>query len=206
MRIAACHLRRSMSCGVGFSACRNCRSNRRARVSLSVPRATSLPRTGRDPKTDLALLKINADHLLPYVGWGDSVAAQVGDWVVAIGDPFGLDATVSSGIISGRGRDIHLGSYDDFLQIDAAFNLGNSGGPTFDLSGRVIGINTAIYSPNTGSVGIGFAIPANLARRVIEQLKSRGWVERGWLGVRHCQLSELRAPFSGPARLERATY
>ena len=143
--------------------------------------------------------------MLPYVGWGDSVAAQVGDWVVAIGDPFGLDATVSSGIISGRGRDIHLGSYDDFLQIDAAFNLGNSGGPTFDLSGRVIGINTAIYSPNTGSVGIGFAIPANLARRVIEQLKSRGWVERGWLGVRHCQLSELRAPFSGPARLERAT-
>ena len=133
----------------------------------------------RDPKTDLALLKINADHLLPYVGWGDSDAAQVGDWVVVIGNPFGLDATVSSGIISGRGRDIHLGSYDDFLQIDAAINLGNSGGPTFDLSGRVIGINTAIYSPNTGSVGIGFAVPANLARPVIEQLKSRGRVERG---------------------------
>jgi serine protease Do len=128
---------------------------------------------GRDPKTDLALLKIDVDHPLPYVGWGDSDTARVGDWVVAIGNPFGLDATVSSGIISGRGRDIHLGPYDDFLQIDAAINLGNSGGPKFDLNGHVIGINTAIYSPNTGSVGIGFAVPANLAQPVIAQLKAR---------------------------------
>jgi serine protease Do len=138
---------------------------------------------GRDPLTDLALLKIDAQHPLPYVRWGDSDAARVGDWVLAIGNPFGLDDTVSSGIISARGRDIHSGPYDDFLQIDASINRGNSGGPTFDLDGRVIGINSAIYSPNGGSVGIGFAIPANLARPVVEQLRQHGKVERGWLGV-----------------------
>jgi serine protease Do len=138
---------------------------------------------GRDNKTDLALLKIKTDKPLPYVSWGDSNAAQVGDWVLAVGNPFGLGGTVSSGIISARGRDIHSGPYDDFLQLDAAINRGNSGGPTFNLSGEVIGINTAIYSPNGGSVGIGFAIPASLARPVIEQLKAHGKVERGWLGV-----------------------
>ena len=131
---------------------------------------------GRDPMTDLALLKIEAAQPFTYVRWGDSDAARIGDWVLAIGNPFGLDNTVSSGIISGRGRDIHSGPYDDFLQIDAAMNRGNSGGPTFDLHGSVIGINTAIYSPNGGSVGIGFAIPANRARPVVEQLKARaGW-------------------------------
>jgi serine protease Do len=138
---------------------------------------------GRDALTDLALLKINAPGRLPYVRWGNSDAARVGDWVLAIGNPFGLDDTVSSGIISARGRDIHSGPYDDFLQIDASINRGNSGGPTFDLEGRVIGINSAIYSPNGGSVGIGFAIPANLARPVVEQLRAHGKVERGWLGV-----------------------
>jgi serine protease Do len=138
---------------------------------------------GRDPLTDLALLKIDAPHQLSYIRWGDSDAARIGDWVLAIGNPFGLDNTVSSGIISGRGRDIHAGPYDDFLQIDAAMNRGNSGGPTFDLHGNVIGINTAIYSPNGGSVGIGFAIPANRARPVVEQLKANGRVARGWLGV-----------------------
>jgi serine protease Do len=138
---------------------------------------------GRDPLTDLALLKIEGARPLPHVRWGDSDAARVGDWVLAIGSPFGLDNTVSSGIISGRGRDLHAGPYDDFLQIDAAMNRGNSGGPTFDLSGNVIGINTAIYSPNGGSVGIGFAIPANRARPIVEQLKERGKVARGWLGV-----------------------
>jgi serine protease Do len=107
----------------------------------------------------------------------------VGDWVLAIGNPFGLDNTVSSGIISGRGRDLHTGPYDDFLQIDAAMNRGNSGGPTFDLHGNVIGVNTAIYSPNGGSVGIGFAIPANRARPIVDQLKRSGRVARGWLGV-----------------------
>jgi serine protease Do len=138
---------------------------------------------GRDPKTDLALLKINVDHPLPCVSWGDSAAAQVGDVVLAVGNPFGLGGTVSDGIISARGRDIHSGPYDDYLQIDAAINRGNSGGPTFNLKGQVIGINTAIYSPNGGSVGIGFAIPSNLAKPVIEQLREHGKVERGWLGV-----------------------
>jgi serine protease Do len=138
---------------------------------------------GRDPKTDLALLKINADHPLPYVEWGDSNATQVGDWVLAVGNPFGLGGTVSSGIISARGRDIHSGPYDDFLQIDASINRGNSGGPTFNLDGKVIGINTAIYSPNGGSVGIGFAIPSSLAKPVIDQIRAHGKVERGWLGV-----------------------
>jgi len=138
---------------------------------------------GRDAKTDLALLKINVDHPLPYVSWGDSDAAQVGDVVLAVGNPFGLGGTVSSGIISARGRDIHSGPYDDYIQLDAAINRGNSGGPTFNLNGQVIGINTAIYSPNGGSVGIGFAIPSDLAKPVIEQLREHGKVDRGWLGV-----------------------
>ena len=138
---------------------------------------------GRDTKTDLALLKIEATEPLPYVSWGDSNALQVGDWVLAVGNPFGLGGTVSSGIISARGRDIHSGPYDDYLQLDAAINRGNSGGPTFNLNGQVIGINTAIYSPNGGSVGIGFAIPSSLAKPVIEQLREHGKVDRGWLGV-----------------------
>src|SRR3984893_12266702 len=144
---------------------------------------------GRDPLTDLALLKIDAERPLSYVRWGDCDAARIGDWVLAIGNPFGLDNTVSSGIISGRGRDIHSGPYDDFLQIDAAMNRGNSGGPTFDLHGNVIGINTAIYSPNGGSVGIGFAIPANRAKPVLEQLKAHGKVTRGWLGIQIQQIT-----------------
>jgi serine protease Do len=155
------------------------------RVSVVFPDATDYPAriVGRDPLTDLALLKIDAAGPLSFVRWGDSDTARVGDWVLAIGNPFGLDNTVSSGIISGRGRDLHTGPYDDFLQIDAAMNRGNSGGPTFDLHGNVIGINTAIYSPNGGSVGIGFAIPANRAKPVVEQLQTYGKVERGWLGL-----------------------
>jgi serine protease Do len=155
---------------------------------------------GRDALSDLALLKIETEHPLPYVRWGDSDAARVGDWVLAIGNPFGLDDTVSSGIISARGRDIHSGPYDDFLQIDASINRGNSGGPTFDLNGNVIGINTAIYSPNGGSVGIGFAIPANLARPVVEQLKEYGKVERGWLGVQIQQVTPEIAQAVGLSR------
>jgi serine protease Do len=138
---------------------------------------------GRDPHTDLAVLKITADKPLPYVGFGDSGAMQVGDWVVAVGNPFGLGGSVTTGIISARGRDIHSGQFDDFLQIDAPINRGNSGGPAFNLSGEVIGINTAIYSPNGGSVGIGFAVPSNVAKTVVAQLQSRGTVSRGWLGV-----------------------
>jgi serine protease Do len=138
---------------------------------------------GRDPKTDLAVLKVKPDKPLPYVSFGDSSAAQVGDWVMAVGNPFGLGGTVTTGIISARGRDIHEGPFDDFLQIDAPINRGNSGGPTFNLSGQVIGINTAIYSPNGGSVGIGFAIPANVAKPIVAALEAHGKVERGWLGV-----------------------
>jgi len=138
---------------------------------------------GRDPKTDIAVLKIKADKPLPYVSFGDSSASQVGDWVMAVGNPFGLGGTVTTGIISARGRDIHSGPFDDFLQIDAPINRGNSGGPTFNLDGQVIGINTAIYSPNGGSVGIGFAVPSNVAKTVVAQLDEHGKVSRGWLGV-----------------------
>ena len=138
---------------------------------------------GRDPKTDIAMLKIDADKPLPFVSFGDSSAAQVGDWVMAVGNPFGLGGTVTTGIISARGRDIHSGPFDDFLQIDAPINRGNSGGPTFNLEGEVIGINTAIYSPNGGSVGIGFAVPSNVANTIVAQIKEHGKVSRGWLGV-----------------------
>ncbi len=138
---------------------------------------------GRDPKTDIAILKIKSDKPLPYVKFGDSSTAQVGDWVVAVGNPFGLGGTVTTGIISARGRDIHSGPFDDFLQIDAPINRGNSGGPTFNLDGEVIGINTAIYSPNGGSVGIGFAVPSNVAKTIVAQLEEHGKVSRGWLGV-----------------------
>jgi serine protease Do len=144
---------------------------------------------GRDTKTDLALLKIDAPKPLPYVSWGDSDGEQVGDWVLAVGNPFGLGGSVSPGFISARGRDIHAGPYDDFLQIDASINRGNSGGPTFNLNGQVVGINTAIYSPNGGSVGIGFAIPSDLAKPVIDQLREHGKVERGWLGVQIQQVT-----------------
>jgi serine protease Do len=138
---------------------------------------------GSDPKTDLALLKIEADEPLPYVAFGDSKGARAGDWIVAIGNPFGLGGTATTGIISARGRDIHSSAFDDYIQVDAPINQGNSGGPLFDVSGRVIGVNTAIFSPNGGNVGIGFAIPATIAKSVIDELKENGRIERGWLGV-----------------------
>lgn len=139
---------------------------------------------GRDPKTDLALLKVTPKKPLTAVPFGDSGKTRVGDWVVAIGNPFGLGGTVTAGIVSARQRDINSGPYDDFIQTDASINRGNSGGPMFNLAGEVIGINTAIFSPSGGSVGIGFAIPANLARPIIEQLQKFGRARRGWLGVR----------------------
>ncbi|MEG3638956.1 DegQ family serine endoprotease [Magnetococcus sp. PR-3] len=139
---------------------------------------------GKDKKTDLALIRIRADKPLAVAKLGNSSRAEVGSWVMAIGNPFGLEATVTAGIISAKGRVIGAGPYDNFIQTDAAINPGNSGGPLFNLDGEVVGINTAIYSRGGGSVGVGFAIPVNLASNVMEQLKSNGHVERGWLGVR----------------------
>ena len=137
---------------------------------------------GTDPKTDLALIKIKSDKKFDFVSFTPD-EPRVGDWVMAVGNPFGLGGTVTTGIISARGRDIGAGPYDDFLQIDAAINRGNSGGPAFNLEGEVVGINTAIFSPSGGSVGIGFAIPASVAQNVIASLKESGTVTRGWLGV-----------------------
>ncbi len=138
---------------------------------------------GRDAKTDLALLKVDTDEKLPFVTWGNSEKARVGDWVIAIGNPLGLGGTVTAGIISARQRDINSGPYDDYIQTDAPINRGNSGGPLFNMQGQVIGINTAIYSQSGGSIGIGFAIPSNLADGVIAQLREFGVTKRGWLGV-----------------------
>jgi serine protease Do len=136
---------------------------------------------GADPRTDLALIKVDAKDF-PYVKLGDN-APRVGDWVLAVGNPFGLGGTVTAGIVSARGRDIGAGPYDDFIQIDAPVNKGNSGGPTFDVEGNVIGVNTAIFSPSGGSVGIAFAIPADTVKGVIAQLREKGSVTRGWIGV-----------------------
>jgi serine protease Do len=158
-------------------------------VTLTSGKSYKAKLVGRDLRTDLALLKISADHPLPAVQWGDSGKAEVGDWVVAVGNPFGLGGTVTAGIISARGRDLHEGPYDSFIQTDAAINRGNSGGPMFNMDGKVIGINSAIYSPNGGSVGIGFAIPSSLAKPVIAQLREHGVVERGWLGVQIQQVT-----------------
>jgi serine protease Do len=137
---------------------------------------------GTDQKTDLALIKVDGKGDFPYVKFADKAPA-VGDWVVAVGNPFGLGGTVTAGIVSARGRDIGAGPYDDYVQIDAPINKGNSGGPAFDVDGNVIGVNTAIYSPSGGSVGIGFDIPADTVKTVVAQLKASGHVTRGWLGV-----------------------
>ncbi len=136
---------------------------------------------GTDEKTDIALIKIDGGNF-PYVKFADH-EPRIGDWVVAVGNPFGLGGTVTAGIVSARGRDIGAGPYDDFIQIDAPMNKGNSGGPAFDVNGNVIGVNTAIFSPSGGSVGIGFDIPADTAKSVVAQLKEKGHVTRGWIGV-----------------------
>ena len=155
---------------------------------------------GSDPKTDIALLKVEPDEPLPFVEWGDSEASRVGDWVLAIGNPFGLGGSVSAGIISALSRDIQAGPYDDFIQTDAAINRGNSGGPLFNLNGRVIGVNTAIISPTGGSIGIGFAVPSALARNVVDQLREFGETRRGWLGVRIQSVNEEMAEALGMER------
>ena len=139
---------------------------------------------GHDPKTDLAILKVESDKPLTAVGFGDSDAIRVGDWVMAIGNPFGLGGTLTLGIVSARNRNIQAGPYDDFIQTDAAINRGNSGGPLFNMQGEVVGVNTAIISPSGGSIGIGFAVPSEIAVNVIGQLREFGETRRGWLGVR----------------------
>jgi serine protease Do len=144
---------------------------------------------GRDDHEDVAVLQVHADKKLPAVHFGDSDVSRVGDWVLAIGNPFGLGGTVTAGIISARGRDIQQGPYDDFIQTDAAINRGNSGGPLFNMAGEVVGINTAIYSPSGGSIGIGFSIPSDDAKLVVDQLRQYGRPRRGWLGVRIQQVT-----------------
>jgi serine protease Do len=153
-------------------------------VTLTLDDGRTVPAkvVGTDKKTDLALLKITEGGNFPHVDFA-SKEPRVGDWVIAVGNPFGLGGTVTAGIVSARGRDIGAGPYDDFLQIDAPVNRGNSGGPTFDTQGNVVGVNTAIYSPSGGSVGIGFAIPAEVAKDVVASLKDKGTVARGWIGV-----------------------
>ena len=156
-----------------------------AKIVVKLSDGTELPARviGSDELTDVAVIKVNADHPLPYVAWGDSKQVEVGDWIMAAGNPFGLGGSVTVGIVSARGRDIGAGPFDDFLQLDAPINPGNSGGPTFNLDGQVVGMNTAIVSPTGGSVGIGFAIPSEIVRPIVTQLAEAGRIERGWLGV-----------------------
>ena len=165
-------------------------------IQVFLTDGTRLPAklVGADDKADLAVLKVEAGRDLPFVELGDSDSAEVGDWVMAIGNPFGLGGSVSLGIVSARNRDIQSGPYDDYIQTDAAINQGNSGGPLFDMDGKVVGINTAIIARGGSSLGIGFAVPVNLARPVVEQLAEYGETRRGWLGV---GIQEVTAEIAG---------
>ncbi|HVE20497.1 MAG TPA: trypsin-like peptidase domain-containing protein [Acidocella sp.] len=156
-----------------------------ASITVTLQDGTLLPATliGRDAAADLAVLKIDAGHKLPFVTFGNSAKLRVGDWVLAIGNPFGLPGSTSAGIVSALNRDINEGVFDNFIQTDAAINRGNSGGPLFNLQGQVIGVDSAIYSPSGGSIGIGFAIPSAMAMPVAYELKATGGMIRGWLGV-----------------------
>jgi serine protease Do len=169
------------------------------KITVTLDDGTSYPATvkGRDEKTDLAVLKIDAKKPLPYLAFGDSDKAKIGNWVIAVGNPYGLGGTVTAGIVSAHGRDIKEGPYDNFLQIDAPINPGNSGGPLFNQEGQVIGIDTAIFTPSGGSVGIGFAIPSDLAKSVVAQLREHGDVARGWLGVQMQPLTDTLAKAMG---------
>jgi serine protease Do len=168
-------------------------------ITVILSDGTSLPATlvGKDDKTDLAVLKVNAKKPLTVAKFGDSDKARVGDLVMAIGDPFGVGVTVTTGIVSARNRDINSGPYDDFIQTDAPINRGNSGGPLFNMDGEVIGINSEILSPSGGSIGLGFSIPANVAKYVVAQLKGTGKIQRGWVGVRIQQVSDEIAETMG---------
>ncbi len=156
-----------------------------SRIVVALSDGSELPARvlGIDELTDIAVIKVDAPRRLPSVAFGDSSKVEVGDWILAAGNPFGLGGSVTAGIVSARGRNIGAGPFDDFIQLDAPINPGNSGGPVFDMAGEVVGVNTAIVSPSGGSVGIGFAIPSNLAARIVSQLRDRGHIDRGWLGV-----------------------
>lgn len=156
-----------------------------AQITVALADGTQLEAQliGRDDKIDLAVLRVETEAPLPALDWGDSDALEVGDWAVAIGNPLGLDGTVTAGIVSSLGRDIQSGPYDAYIQVDAAINRGNSGGPLFDVNGDVVGVNTAILSPSGGNIGLGFAIPAAQAQEIVEDLLDDGLVERGWIGV-----------------------
>nr|WP_246270638.1 DegQ family serine endoprotease [Hongsoonwoonella zoysiae] len=175
-------------------------------VTVNFNDGTKLPAEvlGTDPKTDIAVLKIEPERPMPDVDFGDSESLRVGDWVMAIGNPFGLGGTVTTGIVSARNRDINSGPYDNYIQTDASINRGNSGGPLFNQDGEVIGINTAIISPSGGSIGIGFAIPSQTAMRVIDQLREFGETRRGWLGVRIQQVTDEIAESLGMKSAEGA--
>lgn len=152
---------------------------------------------GRDPKTDLAVLKVKPEKPLVALQFGDSDAMRVGDWVIAVGNPFGLGGSVSAGIVSARGRNINAGPFDDFIQTDAAINRGNSGGPLFNTRGEVIGVNSAIFSPTGTNIGIGFALPSNLVKSIVSGLRENGKIQRGWLGVKIAPVDEALADSLG---------
>lgn len=169
-------------------------------VKMADKREFTAKLIGADAGTDVALIKVDGVKNLPTVAFGDDRRLRVGDWVVAVGNPFGLGGTVTAGIVSSIGRDIGSGPYTDYIQLDAPINRGNSGGPTFDLTGRVVGMNSAIYSPSGGSVGIGFAIPASTVQEIVRQLREHGSVARGWLGVQIQSLTpELAASIGVPS-------
>jgi serine protease Do len=155
------------------------------KIVVSLNDGTELPATvvGTDELTDIAVIKVTPPGPLAYVSWGDSDKVEVGDWILAAGNPFGLGGSVTAGIVSARGRDIGSGPFDDFLQLDAPINPGNSGGPTFNMDAQVVGVNTAIVSPTGGSVGIGFAVPSNMVSHIVADLRDKGRIDRGWLGV-----------------------
>jgi serine protease Do len=173
-------------------------------IQVGLTDGTELPAKmiGSDELTDVAVIQVSAPHPLPAVTWGDSRVVEVGDWILAAGNPFGLGGSVTAGIVSAMGRDLGAGPFDNFLQLDAPINPGNSGGATFNMDGQVIGMTTAIVSPSGGSVGIGFAIPSEIIRPIVAELRAKGHVDRGWLGV---ALHDSEAPANGAviAALER---
>ena len=188
--------------GAGYIVTNNHVVGEAEEVKIELADGRELPAkvVGTDEKTDIALLKVDAGGRLPAVAFGDSDAVRVGEWVMAMGNPFGLGGTVTAGIVSARGRNIGAGPFDDFIQTDASINPGNSGGPLFNGAGEVVGVNTAIYSPSGGNVGIGFAVPAKLVKAVVTELQANGKVERGWLGVSMQRMDkELAGAMAMPA-------